>query len=186
MIEKMKFLSITGPKEDFDRMVSEYLSKYEIQLENALSELKTVKSLRPFSEPNPYKEMLQLADNMVKLIAFPTGERISDMDLDRANEIVSSLDKELKELAKETKALEDSRTALKTSLGNIANFRELDYNVETILKFRFIKFRFGRMPHEHYDRFIRYVYDELDTVFYKCHEDDEYVWGVYFVPHTKE
>ena len=186
MIEKMKFISITGPKEDFDRMVSEYLSKYEIQLENALSELKTVKSLRPFSEPNPYKEMLQLADNMVKLIAFPSDERDDHMDLARANEVVASLDKELKEIAKKTKALEDSRTALKTSLGNIANFRELDYNVETILKFRFIKFRFGRMPHEHYDRFIRYVYDELDTVFYKCHEDDEYVWGVYFVPHTKE
>ena len=104
MIEKMKFISITGPKEDFDRMVSEYLSKYEIQLENALSELKTVKSLRPFSEPNPYKDMLQLADNMVKLIAFPSDERDDHMDLARANEVISSLDKELKEIAKETKA----------------------------------------------------------------------------------
>ena len=47
MIEKMKFLSITGPKEDIDRVVNLYLSKYEIQIENALSELKTVKDLSP-------------------------------------------------------------------------------------------------------------------------------------------
>ena len=46
----MKFLSVTGPKEDIDRVVNDYLSKYEIHLENALSELKTVKSLRPYIE----------------------------------------------------------------------------------------------------------------------------------------
>ena len=48
MIEKMKFLSITGPKADIDRVVNTYLSKYEIHLENALSELTTVQNLTPF------------------------------------------------------------------------------------------------------------------------------------------
>ena len=47
MIEKMKFLSITGPKTDIDRVVNTYLSKYEIHLENALSELTAVESLSP-------------------------------------------------------------------------------------------------------------------------------------------
>ena len=50
MIEKMKFLSITGPREDIDRVADTYLSRYEIHLENALSELKTVKNLRPYIE----------------------------------------------------------------------------------------------------------------------------------------
>ena len=53
MIEKMKFLSITGPKIDIDRVVNTYLSKYEIHLENALSELTAVESLSPFMEINP-------------------------------------------------------------------------------------------------------------------------------------
>ena len=34
MIEKMKFLSITGPMGDIDRVADVYLSRYEIQLEN--------------------------------------------------------------------------------------------------------------------------------------------------------
>ena len=42
MIEKMKFLSITGPKSDIDRVVNEYLSKYEIHLENAMTQLTQV------------------------------------------------------------------------------------------------------------------------------------------------
>ena len=41
MIEKMKFVSISGPKNDLDRMVNQYLSHYEIQLENALTELRS-------------------------------------------------------------------------------------------------------------------------------------------------
>ena len=41
MIVKMKFLSISGPRTDIDRVCEEYLSKYEIQLENAVTELKT-------------------------------------------------------------------------------------------------------------------------------------------------
>ena len=32
MIVKMKFLSITGPKNDIDRVADLYLSKYEIQM----------------------------------------------------------------------------------------------------------------------------------------------------------
>ena len=38
MIEKMQFVSITGPKADIDRVVDQYLSRYEIHLENALTE----------------------------------------------------------------------------------------------------------------------------------------------------
>ena len=47
MIEKMKFVSISGPKNDLDRMVNQYLSHYEIQLENALTELRSASKLDP-------------------------------------------------------------------------------------------------------------------------------------------
>ena len=62
MILKMKFLSITGPKADIDRVVEKYLSRYEIHLENALAELKTVQTLTPYIEINPYTEALQKAE----------------------------------------------------------------------------------------------------------------------------
>ncbi len=37
---------------------------------------------------------------------------------------------------------------------------------------------------EYYEKFKEYVYDNLDTMFYPCHQDD-YVWGLYFVLWTK-
>ena len=77
MIEKMKFLSITGPKEDIDRVVNLYLSKYEIQIENALSELKTVNDLRPYIEMNPYKELITRAARLANSFNASETSRIS-------------------------------------------------------------------------------------------------------------
>lgn len=65
MIEKMKFISITGPKHDFDRMINTYLSHYEIQLENALLELPKTQDLRPYLENNPYKDLLRDCDALI-------------------------------------------------------------------------------------------------------------------------
>ena len=59
MIEKMYFVSITGPKMDIDRIVDEYLSRYEIHLEYAPSELKTVENLHPILEQNAYREQIK-------------------------------------------------------------------------------------------------------------------------------
>ena len=56
MIEKMKFISISGPKDDLDRMVNQNLSHYEIQFENAMTELRSVAKLVPYPGENPYKE----------------------------------------------------------------------------------------------------------------------------------
>ena len=68
MIEKMEFISITGPKADIDRVVNQYLSKYEIHLENALAQLKTVQNLTPYLEINPYKNLLAKAAEFESLL----------------------------------------------------------------------------------------------------------------------
>ena len=57
----MKFVSVTGHRDDMDRVIDQYLSKHEMQYENALSELKTVSNLRPFMATNPYKYVYQQA-----------------------------------------------------------------------------------------------------------------------------
>ncbi len=58
MIEKMQFLSITGPKDDMDRAIEQHLSKYDFQLESTMTELSETTGLKPFIEINPYRETL--------------------------------------------------------------------------------------------------------------------------------
>ena len=71
MIVKMKFINISGPRNDIDRVTDLYLSRYEIQLESALSELKTVDNLRPFVEINPYKDALGKAEEFAGYLEMP-------------------------------------------------------------------------------------------------------------------
>ena len=185
MIEKMKFLSITGPKEDIDRVVDTYLSKYEIHLENALSELKTVQDLRPFVETNPYKDISQRAAELSQLLS-PDGEQTGHkkMTVSPAADIIEAIGSETEELKAREETLLAKRDSLKESLQRILPFTALNYDLSSILHFKYIKFRFGRISHEYYHKFEDYVYDTIDTVLYKCREDDEYVWLVYFVPDT--
>lgn len=183
MIEKMKFLSITGPKADIDRVVDTYLSRYEIHLENALSELKTVKDLRPYIEANPYKEDLgkaaELMESYHELLPEHTDRKLEVQD---AVGLIRNLDEELKELIDKKSGLVSRRDEFQTSRDRVLPFAGLNYDVKDILKFRFMKFRFGRISKEYYEKFSSYVYDTIDTVMFKCEEDGEYVWVVYFVP----
>lgn len=187
MIEKMKFLSITGPREDIDRVVDTYLSRYEIHLENALSELKTVKNLRPYIEANSYKEQLASARNLMErfsgtLPKIPANRGESLPGIKEAASFVEQLNEELKELTQKREELAVQIQALKQSKDRVAPFTELNYSLREILGFKFIKFRFGRVTREYYDKINNYVYDTIDTVMFKCLEDPEYVWIVYFVP----
>lgn len=182
MIVKMKFLSITGPKADIDRVVNEYLSKYEIHLENALSELKDVKNLKPYLEINPYREWLTKANEYSQLIQDNASVPGESMTLEKAIDTLRSLEKQIAGIDEKRTALEEKLEALQKALKNIEPFVGFDYNIHRVLQFKFIKYRFGKIAREYYDKFETYVYQNLDTVFFKCHCDDQYVWGVYFVP----
>ena len=76
----MKFISIVGPKEEIDRVTSQYLSRYEIQLENTLSELKDLKNITPCADSNPYRGVLARAEELAGRVreignAAPSGKR---------------------------------------------------------------------------------------------------------------
>lgn len=181
MVEKMQFLSLTGPKNDIDRVMDQYLSKYEIQLENALSELQTVADLRPFIAINPYKTRLNRAEELLQLIDTENLTADPSMTVEKAIQIIDEFDIKLNQFREEDSLMESKRSQLQISLDKITPFSGMDFDVSKILHFRTIKFRFGRISKEYIDRFKTYVYDNLKTIFFETYTDDNYVWGLYFV-----
>lgn len=182
MIEKMRFLSITGPKDDFDRVVNKYLTKYDIHLENALTELSTSYNLKPFVEANPYKDLISRSEDLVKNIEHEPIAADELMSPDEAAGIINSAHAMLSDLNQKKQNLKNARHDCNELLTQIEHFRHLDYDVHQIMNLKFIKYRFGKIPHEFYTRFSKYVYENLATVFYECERDRDYVWGIYFVP----
>ena len=178
----MKFLSITGPKADIDRLTKTYLSKYEIHLESALSELTDVANLSPFLEINPYREYLTVIDGFYEQLDESEKTVPEPMDIETALATVNKIQEHARLLEEQKEKLQEEHAGMVDSLKIIRPFKDLDYDISTILNFKYIHYRFGRIEKQYLQKFEKYIYDNLDTLFIKCGEDEQYVYGVYFVP----
>ncbi|MBQ0000703.1 MAG: ATPase [Clostridiales bacterium] len=182
MIEKMKFVTITGPKADIDRAAATYLSKYEIHLENAMTELTDESHLTPFLEVNPYREELNLVNSYYVELDEPEKVTPAELKPSDAAAAIYRVRTALKNLEDEKKELEEQLSELEKPLGKIRPFRNLEFDVSDLSKFEYIQCRFGRIPREHFQKFEAYIFNNPDTLFLKSSEDEGYVYGAYFVP----
>ena len=185
MIEKMKFLSITGPKADIDRVVNDYLSKYEIHLENAMAQLTQVQHLSPYIQINPYRDLLAKVNEFASLLGDQGNVPIQDISLEEIQPLLDSLGEKISELRQECDRLMAKQTSVTEDINRLFPFSSLPEDVDKLIRYRFVQVRFGRIQKEYYEKFNTYVYDDLDTMFYPCREDSDYVWGLYFVLWTK-
>ena len=181
----MKFLSITGPKADIDRVVNDYLSKYEIHLENAMAQLTQVQHLSPYIQINPYRDLLAKVNEFASLLGDQGNVPIQDISLEEIQPLLDSLGEKISELRQECDRLMAEQTSVTEDINRLFPFSSLPEDVDKLIRYRFVQVRFGRIQKEYYEKFNTYVYDDLDTMFYPCREDSDYVWGLYFVLWTK-
>ena len=182
MIVKMKFINISGPRDDIDRVTDLYLSRYEIQLESALSELKTVDNLRPFVEINPYRDVLNKAVQFVGYL--PNADDVTpdtSLGLDDMFEVVRRANDDYQSLQEKKEKLKKKIEELRSKQLVIAPFRPLDCDLHKVLHYRYITYRFGRIAVEFYHKMQKYLMDDLGAIFVEGERDESYVYGAYFV-----
>jgi V/A-type H+-transporting ATPase subunit I len=182
VIVKMKFVSITGPKEDIDRVVNQYMSKYEVHLENALTQLNQIQQLSPYIQINPYKDDLAKATHFTEMLGNTSSISSEPISLEESLALIHSLDEQLASLSEECSEIETQKAALFESRKTIEPFRKLPFELSQLLHARYIHSRFGRIAKDFYNNFEKFVYEDLNALFYPCLDDGEYIWGVYFVP----
>lgn len=180
MIVKMEFVTITGHKNEIDHIANRYLSKYEIQLENALSELKTVDNLVPFIEANPYTEPLDKANRFISYLE--DKETVSDVPISQKEmfSVVREAMNTYIDFREKEEQLKEQQSELRERLRLIEPFRPIDFNIKEILRYHFIKFRFGRIALDYYHKLEKYLHSDFRAVFLEGGRDASYVYGVYF------
>lgn len=180
MIDKMRFVSLSGPLGSLDKMVSEFLTKYDIHLENALSEFQDSHHLRPIMEPDPYQKplaTLSLLKERVSVEGVVPTEMDADRALSKANEISDNLESfndRLKELEKELAGVNENLVA-------IAPYGGLDVDLKSIIAMKHIKYRFGRIGTEYFRKFEEII-NNSTAIFIPSSKTQDFVYGVYFVP----
>ncbi len=180
MIVKMKFLSISGPATDIDRVCEVYLSKYEMQLENAVTELKTTDNLLPFAEINPYKDPLAKAEQFVGLL--PEGNFHADLYMEKEEilELVRDVNHDYLELVERKELLKKNRDELVERANILEPFRSLDVDIQKVMRYRYMQVRFGKIGIDYYARLEKYLFDDLSAVFLEGARNENYVFGCYF------
>lgn len=181
MIVKMKFLNITGPKTDIDRMTNRYLSKYEIQLENAITELKTVENLTPFVDVNPYKEPLNRVNQFLGYLKDTEAEPSFGMEEKEMLEMIRRIYHEFMELQKKKEDLKQDREEIRKRMAALEPFTPLDFKLHEILQYKYILFRSGRIGVDYYHRLEKSLLGDINALFLEGARDKNYVYGVYFV-----
>lgn len=182
MIVKMKFLSITGPKADIDRVVEQYLSKYEIHLENAVAQLSQVKNVSPYIETNPYRDSLNKVSEFAELLGDIPDAQLEKISLEDSLALIEQTDRRLTDLKEQQGKLQEEQRQTEEAMEIIEPFRNLPCDMHALLHFEFVRCRFGRIGRQYYTNFENYIYEHLEAVFFPCKQDEEYVWGVYFAP----
>ena len=181
MIVKMKFLSVTGPRTDIDRMTNQYLSKYEMQLENAITELKTVDNLMPFLEVNPYTDPLAKVNQFLGYMRDMKAEPAFQMKEEELLELIRSVNHDFMEFQEKKEGLKKKREELQNRMKVLQPFTPLDFELHEILQFKYIHSRFGKISVDYYHRLEKSLLGDLDAVFLEGSRDENYVYGVYFV-----
>ena len=182
MIVKMKFVNISGPRNDIDRVTDLYLSRYEIQLESALSELKTVDNLRPFVEINPYRDVLKKAEEFVGYL--PDVENVepdTSMGLDDMFEVVRQANEDYQSLQEQKEKIKKQSEEIRARQHVIAPFRPMDCDLHKVLHYKYIVYRFGQSSAAYYQKMQKYLMDDLGAIFVEGQRDESYVYGAYFV-----
>lgn len=178
----MKLLHITGPREDLDRVLDVYLSKYEIHFENAIASLSNLSNVRPFAGTNVYREAYAKAKGLWEYLKDEPADKVPKMTPKEAEGLVEAACRLTEEIQERQEELRQERLSLQKFMAQIEPFRELDFEFRRILEFQFIAFRFGRISRDDYQKLEQYIHDTDYVLFYECHSDENYVWGVYFVP----
>ena len=184
MIVKMKFLSISGPRTDIDRVCDVYLSKYEMQLENAVTELRTTQNLLPFVEVNPYKEPLAKAEQFAGLL--PSGEYHTDHTLttEEILALIRDVNHDYLDIQENKELLKKKKDELTGKLNVLEPFRSLDLDVHKVLHYRYMHVRFGRIDLDHYQKLEKYLFDDLNAIFLEGTRTENYVYGCYFAANS--
>lgn len=184
-IEKMFFVNVAGPIKALDYFVIKNILPYDVQLVNAITILDSVKGLSPFSTQNPYenirKKLTTLSADMdIELTQVALDDQQINCALD-VEPVIHDLSDELSELKKKKQDLEKKIKRKLRIKKQIIPIQNVDIEIDKLFSFEFMKFRFGKMPKESFEKLEHYV-EDLEVVVFKVFEEDDEVFLLYFMP----
>ena len=183
-VVKMEAVTIAGKCEDFERVVSEHILDKEIHLEEVTAVLRGDEKLVPYVEDNLYEMITKDALALLEQSDLaPNDTLINPVTLSKEEmkAYVDNINVRLDVLKNEERTLLADIDENERIIHQFDAMIGLDINLTKLLAFKFIKFRFGRLPQSSW-RTLETFLGDLNTIFLTVSQDKDEVWGIYFVP----
>ncbi len=184
LVETMRYVNIVGAIGELDRVIEQYISKYDIQLEYAHKELND-EGLYMFAGQNPYAQIMQKCERFKKLFPFLDSEvaaNTNEMTGERAVKIIDVAYQMYERREVSIKEIEAEREAYSVYLQKLELFESLEFDIKHLLSLEFISYSFGRMPISNFRQFETFLYHDPEILYVESKRDSEYIYGVYFTP----
>lgn len=188
-VEKMRFVNIAGRISEMDDFVINTIVPFDIQLENALHILDSVKGLYPFSEVNPYERLNKKVADLISVLdhdlSYDPTKTCGIMPVSLLEPEIDGYERQLETIQKISSSLKSDLAHKKEIRKQLVPIKKLEIEVDKMFKFKYMKFRFGKMPKDSYKKLNTYI-ETLDTLAYKVSEEYESVYLVYFTPRSQQ
>ena len=184
---KMKVISIIGRMADLDGVTAVCGDSCCFHPDNSLSFYSDTEKFSPITDENPYAEPLQRLTEAISGARKQTDllprDALSKLHYDKEEwgDYVSRFCKEFESLQNERAAAQAEVQDCTRDIEETSHFTGLDLDLDAIHDCAYIKFRFGRLPKDSYEK-LNHYHDNPYVMFFPCTSDDIQYWGVYFTP----
>jgi len=186
-VEKMKFINIAGRIAEMDNFIINSIVPFDIQLENSMTILDSVKGLHSFKEENPYEKLNKSVAELINVLdhelKYDSSKVCKLMPVSLLKPEIEGYERQIETIRKISTSLKGDLSHKKEIRKQIVPIQNLEVEVDRMFTFEYMKFRFGKMPKESYKKLETYI-KTLDVLEYKVSEEDENVYLIYFMPRS--
>ncbi len=200
-VEKMKMVTLIGPKEQIETAVERCVINREFHPENAQSVIRSnylkdfeyegeraaggkFKGPVPFEVKNYFSDLLAKVKNLAQKMHIKPEYRdftSSGFSYEDTREYIDCLTERLDALEKERRRLLLEASDNEQALSQLQHIHNVDHDMARFTSMEYVKFRFGRFPRDAYDVAYESIAQRTDMFFLETSVEKDFVYGLCFV-----
>ena len=182
----MKLLTLAGPLERFEQVVSACVIDQPFHPENTLRLMGDVRGVLPMDSSDPYAPLLRRVEEVARTADVPLGYAPFPDKLARKElaDYFDQIEAKVKELSHRREDAERISRESAAVVEQLEYLRGIGANLDELGALEFSRFCYGYLPRETYDGFLNALEQDEDVLFVPTSLGERRVYGVYFT--TKE
>ena len=182
-----KHIRITGPVNDLDRVLMQYVVGTPVVLENAVKELGQLNGIRQLSDGgNQYEGILKQAEELQQYFNITHCDTSGGVSVEESISLIQSLNAKLQADMEKIQSYEAQKEHYEGLKEQIEPFVMLDMELQTLFHLNYIDYQFGRMPRASYEQFKSYMKSQLGALVVKASQTEAFIYLVWFAPKAQK